>query len=95
MMDVYEKQETYDPAEWLRYDSEYTNLPDPIQYSYYGVEPIMYFPQEETSIAITTYFNSSKFLGLIDLVEDLANSYIALDKHNLIFGDDFEVEIYY
>jgi hypothetical protein len=55
----------------------------------------MYFPQEETSIAITTYFNSSKFLGLIDLVEDLANSYIALDKHNLIFGDDFEVEIYY
>ena len=95
MMDVYEKQETYDPAGWLRYDSEYTNLPDPIQYSYYGVEPIMYFPQEETSIAITTYFNSSKFLGLIDLVEDLANSYIALDKHNLIFGDDFEVEIYY
>ena len=95
MMDVYEKQETYDPAEWLRYDSEYTNLPDPIQYSYYGVEPIMYFPQEETSIAITTYFNSSKFLGLIDLVEDLANSYIALDKHNLIFGDDFEVEIDY
>lgn len=95
MMDVYEKQETYDPARWLRYDSEYTNLPDPIQYSYYGVEPIMYFPQEETSIAITTYFNSSKFLGLIDLVEDLANSYIALDKHNLIFGDDFEVEIYY
>ena len=61
---------------------------------YYGVEPIMYFPQEETSIAITTYFNSSKFLGLIDLVEDLANSYIALDKHNLIFGDDFKVEIY-
>lgn len=94
MMDVYEKQETYDPAEWLRYD-KYTNLPDPIQYSYYDVEPIMYFPQEETSIAITTYFNSSKFLGLIDLVEDLANSYIALDKHNLIFGDDFEVEIYY
>ena len=94
MMDVYEKQETYAPAGWLRYDSEYTNLPDPIQYSYYGVEPIMYFPQEETSIAITTYFNSSKFLGLIDLVEDLANSYIALDKHNLIFGDDFKVEIY-
>ena len=64
-------------------------------YGWYGVEPVLYFPQEETSIAITTYFNSSKFLGLIDLVEDLANSYIALDKHNLIFGDDFEVEIYY
>ena len=64
-------------------------------YGWYGVEPVLYFPQEETSIAITTYFNSSKFLGLIDLVEDLANSYIALDKHNLIFGDDFEVEIDY
>lgn len=64
-------------------------------YGYYDVEPVMYFPQEETSIAITTYFNSSKFLGLLDIIEDLANSYIALDKHNLIFGDDFKVEIDY
>jgi hypothetical protein len=64
-------------------------------YGYYGVEPVMYFPQEETSIAITTYFNSSKFLGLLDIIEDLANSYIALDKHNLIFDDDFEIEIDY
>lgn len=64
---------------------------------YYGydIEPIMYFPQEETSIAVTTYFNSSKFLGLTDLLEDLANSYIALDKHNLIFDEDFEVELDY
>lgn len=61
----------------------------------YDIEPIMYFPQEETSIAVMTYFNSSKFLGLIDLVEDLANSYIDLDKHNLIFGEDFEVELDY
>lgn len=64
-------------------------------YGWYGVEPVLYFPLEETSIAITTYFNSSKFLGILDIIEDLANSYIALDKHNLIFGDDFEVEIYY
>ena len=64
-------------------------------YGYYGVEPVLYFPQDETRIAIATYFNSSKFLGLLDIIEDLANSYIALDKHNLIFGDDFEVEIYY
>jgi hypothetical protein len=42
-----------------------------------------------------TYFNSSKFLGIIDLAEELANSYIALDKHNLVFGEDFEVEIDY
>ena len=62
---------------------------------YYGydIEPIMYFPQDETSIAVMTYFNSSKFLGLVDLVEELANSYIALDKHNLIFGEDFVLDL--
>ena len=62
---------------------------------YYGydIEPIMYFPQDETSIAVMTYFNSSKFLGLVDLVEELANSYIALDKHNLIFGEDFVMDL--
>ena len=64
-------------------------------YGWYGVEPVLYFPQDETRIAIATYFNSSKFLGLLDIIEDLANSYIALDKHNLIFGDDFKVEIDY
>ena len=64
-------------------------------YGYYGVEPVLYFPQDETRIAIATYFNSSKFLGLLDIIEDLANSYIALDKHNLIFGDDFKIEIDY
>ena len=62
---------------------------------YYGydIEPIMYFSQDETSIAVMTYFNSSKFLGLVDLVEELANSYIALDKHNLIFGEDFVLDL--
>lgn len=62
---------------------------------YYGydIEPIMYFPQDETSIAVMTYFNSSKFLGLVDLVEELANGYIALDKHNLIFGEDFVLDL--
>lgn len=61
----------------------------------YDVEPVMYFLQDQTSIAVMTYFNSSKFLGLLDLVEDLANSYIALDKHNIIFDEDFEVELDY
>lgn len=62
---------------------------------YYGydIEPIMYFPQDETSIAVMTYFNSSKFLGLVNLVEELANGYIALDKHNLIFGEDFVLDL--
>ena len=58
----------------------------------YDVEPIMQFPYDDSQIAVMTYFNSSKFLGLLDLVEDLANGYIELDENNLIFGDDFEIE---
>jgi hypothetical protein len=64
---------------------------------YYGydVEPIMQFPYDDSQIAVMTYVTSSKFLGLVDLVEELANSYIALDKNHLIFGEDFEIEIDY
>lgn len=58
----------------------------------YDIEPILYFPQEETGIAVMTYFNSTKFLDLTDLVEDLANAYIALDKNHLIFGEDFVLD---
>ena len=93
LMDTYEENDTYDPVSWMRGDDSYTNLPDPIHYTCYNIEPVMYFPQEETSIAVMTYFNSSKFLGLIDLVEELANGYIALDKHHLIFGEDFVVNL--
>ena len=59
----------------------------------YAVEPILYFPLDETSIAVMTYFNSSKFLNLFDLVEELANSYIALDKNHLIFGEDLVLDL--
>ena len=93
LMDTYEENDTYDPVSWMRGDDSYTNLPDPIHYTCYNIEPVMYFPQEETSIAVMTYFNSSKFLGLIDLIEELANSYIALDKHHLIFPEDFVVDL--
>ena len=61
----------------------------------YDVEPIMQFPYDDSQIAVMTYFESSKFLGLIDLVEDLANSYIALDKNHLIFGENDKIEIDY
>jgi hypothetical protein len=43
LMDTYEENSTYDPVEWMRYDSDYTNLPNPIQYTYYEIEPVMYF----------------------------------------------------
>lgn len=102
LMDTYEEHGTYDPVSWEReanewysgneYETYYTDLPDPISYTCYNVEPIMQFPYDDSQIAVMTYFNSSKFLGLLDLVEDLANSYIELDENNLIFGDDFEIE---
>lgn len=102
LMDTYEEHGTYDPVSWERqvneeysgeeYETYYTNLPDPISYTCYNVEPIMQFPYDDSQIAVMTYFNSSKFLGLLDLVEDLANSYIELDENNLIFPEDFEIE---
>ena len=102
LMDTYEEHGTYDPVSWEReanewysggeYEYYYTNLPDPISYTCYNVEPIMQFPYDDSQIAVMTYFNSSKFLGLLDLVEDLANSYIELVENKLIFGDDFDIE---
>ena len=102
LMDTYEEHGTYDPASWQReanewysgneYETYYTDLPDPISYTCYNVEPIMQFPYDDSQIAVMTYFNSSKFLGLLDLVEDLANSYIELVENKLIFGDDLEIE---
>lgn len=102
VLDTYEENGTYDPASWQRQENEwysgneyeywYTDLPDPISYSCYNIEPVLSFPEDGSQIAVMTYFNSSKFLGLLDLVEDLANSYIELDKHNLIFPEGFEVE---
>jgi hypothetical protein len=101
-MDTYEEHGTYDPVSWQREENEwysggeyeyyYTDLADPISYTCYNFEPIMQFPYDDSQIAVMTYFNSSKFLGLLDLVEDLANSYIELDENNLIFPEDFEIE---
>jgi hypothetical protein len=94
LLDTYEESRSYDPVEWLRGDDNYSNLPNPIHYTCYNIEPVMYFPYNASQVAVMTYFDSTKFLGLIDLVEELANSYIALDKHNLIFGEDFVLELY-
>lgn len=102
LMDTYQANGQYDPVAYERqydswsgaeYENYYTDLPDPINYTCYEIEPVMYFPKDDVKVAVMTFFNSSKFLGLIDLVEDLANSYIALDKNNLIFWDGFEIKL--
>ena len=84
------------PYEISGKDYEYnyeTDTYEDVYYTYYDIEPVMFFPYNQAQIAVMTYFKSTKFLGLIDLVEELANSYVALDKHNLIFDEDFEVDL--
>lgn len=84
------------PYEISGKDYEYnyeTGTYEDVYYTYYDIEPVMFFPYNQAQIAVMTYFKSTKFLGLIDLVEELANSYVALDKHNLIFDEDFEVDL--
>lgn len=52
---------------------------DRIQYTYYDIEYVCYFPKDETSYSFEDYFTSNKFKALVDMVEDLVNSYIDLD----------------
>ena len=84
------------PYEISGKDYEYnyeTDTYEDVYYTYYDIEPVMFFPYNQAQIAVMTYFKSTKFLGLIDVVEELANSYVALDKHHLIFDEDFEVDL--
>ncbi len=64
---------------------EYLNNSDAVSYTYYDTECVFYFPKDDTSYSFEDYFTSSKFKLLIDMVEDLVNSYIDLDKE---FGSE-------
>ena len=80
--------------EWGNYN-EYWVEGTPIYYSYYTHEPVLYFPQDDVSIAIMTYLESlmdGNYSDVFKMVEKAANDIIALDKHNLIFPEDFEIE---
>lgn len=80
--------------EWGNYN-EYWVEGTPIYYSYYTYEPVLYFPQDDVSIAIMTYLESlmdGNYSDVFKMVEKAANDIIALDKHNLIFPEDFEIE---
>lgn len=72
----YEKNGTYTPYMY----------PSPISYSYYNTECVFYFPKDDTSYAFEDYFSSSKFKSLVDMTEDLINSYI-----DMIEGADIDL----
>lgn len=54
---------------------------------YYNSVPVLYFPKDETTYEVMSFFEETKFNVLIDLVEDLVNAYKDLDKEHLLFED--------
>lgn len=46
----------------------------------YMPEPVLYFPKDKTSYAITEYFTMDRFSSVIQMAEQVINSYIDLDK---------------
>ena len=72
-----------------------TGVPSPISYTYYDIEPIMFFPKENTSFAALSYFESSKFNILMDMTEDLLNDYLRLDKEEFFWESDDKIELDY
>lgn len=50
----------------------------------YYSEPVIYFPKDGTSYAFEDYFTQGAFSNVINLTEDLINSYIKIAKYNEI-----------
>lgn len=93
LLQPYYQEGTY----WEEYWNDYYGWYDyrTIDYSYYTHEPVLYFPQDDVSIAIMTYISSlmdGNYSDVFKMIEKAANDIIALDKHNLIFPEDFEIE---
>lgn len=65
---------------YSRDGSEYLNNGNRVQYTYYDTEYVFYFPKDDTTYSFEDYFTSVKFKALVDMVEDLINSYIDLDN---------------
>ena len=51
---------------------------------------VLYFPQNGTTYEFEDYFTEVAFSSVIDLAEDLINSYIKLAKYNEIEPIDFD-----
>ena len=56
-----------------------------IPYTSYDPEPVLYFPKDRTSYAFEEYFTMNRFNTIIDMAENVVNSYIDLDS-------EFELE---
>ena len=64
---------------WDQVEENYT------EHCYYSHEPVLYFPQEDLSIAILTYLSSGDYSNVFNIVEKAAKDLIALDKNHYIF----------
>ena len=91
----------YEGGYWEGYWDEWGNYYENwvegnlVNYSYYTHEPVLYFPQDDVSIAIMTYLSSlgeGNYSDVFQMIAKAANDIIALDKNNLIFPEGFEVE---
>lgn len=56
----------------------------------YDYEPVIYFPKDGTSYAFEDYFTRGAFSNVINLAENLINSYIKIAKYNDIEPVDFD-----
>ncbi len=76
-----EHKDSYEPWEYTnRYNYGYSDFSVnfPINYVTYEVEPVLYFPKDQTTYAFETYFDGKTFNSLVYMAEDLVNKYIDL-----------------
>lgn len=76
-----EYKNSYEPWEYAnRYTYGYSDFSAnfPINYVTYDVEPVLYFPKDQTTYAFETYFDAKTFNSLVYMAEDLVNKYIDL-----------------
>lgn len=76
-----EYKNSYEPWEYTnRYNNGYSDFSVnfPINYVIYDVEPVLYFPKDQTTYAFETYFDAKTFNSLVYMAEDLVNKYIDL-----------------
>lgn len=93
ILQPYYQEGTYWDGYWD--ENYYEWISQSINYSYYTHEPVLYFPQADITIAIMTYVSSlmdGNYSDVFKMIEKAANDIIALDKHNMIFPEGFEVD---
>ena len=61
---------------WRNYN-EYTGSYE--EYTDYDLDYVLYFPKDKSSYAVLDFFTYNNFSALLSAMQDMVNSYIALD----------------